>query len=184
MIVDFKRKKYSLRSPLLNNASTVDIVNKFKFLGSKISNNLKWELNIDIIIKKKAQQRLYFLKRWRSLGLITQTLLTFCRAAIESVLTFSVTVWIGYITVKENFRLNRVVKTASRIIGRDLLSLESLYQQRLLGRAILISHDSSHPAHDIFYPLPSRRRFRSIKTRINRFSSSFPLAIQALSKEK
>ena len=79
----------------------------------------------------------------------------------------------------------RVVKTASRIIGRDLPSLEILNQQRLLGRATLISQDTSHPAHDLFEPLPSSRRFRSIKTRTNRFSTSFfPLAVQALSKQK
>ena len=110
-----------------------------------ISNNLKWELNTDIIVKK-AQQRLYFLRRLRSFGLSPHIMFTFHRATVESVLTFSVTVWFGTITVKEKLRLNRVVKTASRIIGRDLPSLESLYQQRLLGRAIFICHDSSHPA--------------------------------------
>ena len=101
-------------------------------------------------------------------------MLTFYRAVIDTVLTFSITVWFGSITVKEKLGLNRVVKTASRIIGRDLHILESLYQQRLLGRAILISHDPFHPVHDLFDPLPSSRRFRSIKTRTNRFSSSFP----------
>ena len=54
------------------------------------------------------------------------------------------------------------------------LRLEPLYQQRLLGRAILPSHDSSHPSHDLSDPLPSSRRFRSIKPRTNRFSNSFP----------
>ncbi|KAK2187416.1 hypothetical protein NP493_166g04015 [Ridgeia piscesae] len=88
------------------------------------------------------------------------------RAVIVGVLTFSITVWGGSITVKEKLRLNRVVKTASRIIGRDLPSLESLYQQRLLGKAIPISQDSSHPT--LFDPLPSSRRFRIIKTRTNR----------------
>ena len=77
-------------------------------------------------------------------------MLNFYRAVIESVLTFSITVWFGSITQKETLRLNRVVKTASRIIGRDLPSLEILYQQRLLGRATLISQDTSHPAHDLF----------------------------------
>ena len=77
-----------------------------------------------------------------------------------------------------------LVKTASRIIDRDLRSLESLYQQHLLGRASLISHDSSHPARDLFDPLPSSSQFRSIKTRTNRFNSSSPLAVHALSKQK
>ncbi|KAK2186913.1 hypothetical protein NP493_182g00020 [Ridgeia piscesae] len=59
------------------------------------------------------------------------------------------------------------------MIGRYLPSLEILYQQRLLGRATLISQDSSHPAHHLFDPLQSSRRFRSIKTRTSRFSTSF-----------
>ena len=65
------------------------------------------------------------------------------------------------------------VNTASKIIGRSRPNLESLYQQRLLRRAGLISQDPSHPAHDLFEPLPSSRRFRSIKTRTSRFSNSF-----------
>jgi hypothetical protein len=54
-------------------------------------------------------------------------MLTFYRAAIESVLTFLITEWIGSFTVKEKLRLSRVVKAASRIIGKDLPSIESLY---------------------------------------------------------
>ena len=138
MIVDFRRKKSSRPTPLVIDGRTVEIVQHLKFLGSTISSNLKWELNVVNIIKK-AQQRLYFLKRLRSFGLTTQTMLNF----------------------------------------------EIVYQQRLLGRATLISQDPSHPAHDLFEPLPSCRRFRSIKTRTNRFSTSFPpLAVQALSKQK
>ena len=120
-----------------------------------------------LIVSKRAQQRLYFLRRLRSFGLNTQVMLNFYRDPIESVLIFSITVWFGSITQKVTLRLSRVVKNVSRIIGRDLPSLQILYQQRLLGRATLISQDSSHPAHDLFEPLPSSRRFRSIKTRTN-----------------
>ena len=152
MIVDFRRKKSPV-SPLLIDCKTVEIVQHVKFLDSTISSDLKWELNVDTIVRK-AQQRLYFLRRLRSFGLTTQITLNFYKVLIESVLTFSITVWFGSITVKEKFRLNRVVNTASKIIGRSLPSLESLYQQRLLKRAGLISQDPSHPACDLFEPLP------------------------------
>ncbi|KAK2182348.1 hypothetical protein NP493_358g05019 [Ridgeia piscesae] len=147
MIVDFRRTK----SSPLSSGRTVKIVQHFKFLDSTISNDLKCELHNDTIVKKE-QQWLYFLRRLRSFGLTPQIMLTFYRAAIESELTFSITVWFGCITVKEMLRLNRVVKTASRITVKDLTSLESLYQQRLLGRVILISHDSFHSARDLFDP--------------------------------
>ena len=144
MIVDFKRKKSSPPSPIVIDGRTVEIVKHFKFLGSTISSNLQWELSV-VNIAKKAQQRLYFLRRLRSFGLTTQVMLNFYRAVIESVLIFSITVWFGSSTQKETLILNRVVKNASRSIGRDLPSLDILYQQRLLGRATLISQDSSHP---------------------------------------
>ena len=54
------------------------------------------ELNINTTVKK-AQQRLYFLRRLSSFGLTTQIMLTFYRAAIESVLTFSIIVWFNWI---------------------------------------------------------------------------------------
>ena len=94
IIVDFRRKKASPIYLLLIDGWTVEIAQHFKFLVSTISNNLKWELNTDIIVKK-AQQRLFVLRRLRSFGLTTQILLTFYRAAIESVLTFSM-VYICY----------------------------------------------------------------------------------------
>ena len=99
IIGDFRRKKSSPPLPLVINGRTVEI----KFLGSTISSNLKWELNV-VNIVKKAQQRLYFLRRLRSFGLTTQVMLNFYRAVIESVLIFSITVWLGSITQKETLR--------------------------------------------------------------------------------
>ena len=122
MIVDFRRKKCSPPSPLVIHGRTIEIVQHFKFLGSTISSNLKKELNV-VSIVKKAQQRLYFLRRLRSFGFTTQVMLNFYRTVIESVLICSITVWFGTITQKETPRLNRVVNIASRIIGRDLPSL-------------------------------------------------------------
>ena len=81
----------------INDGRTVEIAQHLKFLGSTISCNLKWELNV-VNIVKKAQQRLYFLRRLRSFGLTTQVMLNFYRAVIESVPILSITVWFGSIT--------------------------------------------------------------------------------------
>ena len=97
MIVDFRRKKSSPPSPLVIDGKTVEIVQHFKLLGSTISSNLKWELNV-VNIVKKAKQRLYFLRRLRMFGLTTQVMLNFYRAAIESVLIFSITICFWSIT--------------------------------------------------------------------------------------
>ena len=94
MIVDFKRKKSSPPSPLVIDGRTVEIVQHFKFLGSTISINLKWELNA-VNIVKKAHQRLYFLRRLGSFALTTQ--LNFYRAVIEcSDIFYHSMVWVVY----------------------------------------------------------------------------------------
>ena len=127
-----------------------------------------------LILSKKAQQRLYLLRRLRSFGLTTQVrhaqLLQSCNRECSGIFYHNM-VWVDY--TEGNAQIKQSCENCSRIIGRDLPSLEILYQQRLLGRATLISQDSSHPAHNLFEPLPSSRRFRYIKTRTNRFSTSF-----------
>src|SRR4029434_4550185 len=54
MTVDFRRSPPAL-PPLIIHNSTVLAVESFRFLGSTISRNLKWEPNINTIIKKAQQ---------------------------------------------------------------------------------------------------------------------------------
>ena len=62
MIVDFRRKKSSPPSPLVIDGRTVEIVQHFKCLGSTISSNLKWELNVVNIVKKGPAAAVRFKK--------------------------------------------------------------------------------------------------------------------------
>ena len=89
---------------------------------------------IDQIVKK-AQQRLYFLRRLKSFGVNKTILKKFYRAVVESVLTFSITVWYSGTTQKDRAKLNRIVKTASKIIGDDLQTLESLFKTRAIRKS-------------------------------------------------
>ena len=127
----------------------------------------------------KAQQRLFFLRQLKKFWLSQDVLIRFYRATIESILTFSITVWYGNATQKNRNSLERIVKTASKIIGCQLPSVESLYSVRLLRRSKKIINDITHPAHHFFKLLPSGKRFRYFKCRTNRFLHSFfPKAVQ------
>ena len=96
---------------------------------------------------------------------------------------FSIIVWFNSITAEEKYKLNRIVRTASKIIELQLPSLDKLYLLRLRKRSNKIINDPSHPAHNIFKPLPSGRRFRSILAKTNRYKNSlFPSAIRLLSE--
>ncbi|XP_077990622.1 uncharacterized protein LOC144444944 [Glandiceps talaboti] len=179
IIVDF-RKKRMYHTPLNIHGKEVEIVDTFKFLGSLISEDLKWEKNVDHIVKK-AQQRLFFLRRLKSFGVSQAILKKFYRAVVESVLTFSITVWYGNTTHKDRAKLNRIVRTASRIIGIGLPSLESLFNSRVTRKTKSVIKDINHPAHTLFELLPSGTRYRSIKTKTNRFKNSFyPLSVRIL----
>ncbi len=59
MIVDFRRNPPA-PPPLTIMNSTVTAVESFRFLGTTISQDLKWDNHIESIVKK-AQQRLHFL---------------------------------------------------------------------------------------------------------------------------
>ncbi len=93
MIVDFRRIPPAL--PIMD--STVTTVESFRFLGSIISQDLKWDTHIDSIAKK-AQQRLYFLRQLRKFNLPQELLIQFYSAIIESVLCSSINVWFGSAT--------------------------------------------------------------------------------------
>ena len=67
MIIDFRRNK-SLLEPLTIDSQEVKQVDVFKFLGCHISKDLKWSIQIQENLKK-AQQRMYFLRRVKSFGL-------------------------------------------------------------------------------------------------------------------
>ena len=171
MIIDFWKNKIAM-TPLAMREQQVELVDSFKFMGTTITNTLKWDVNAEIIAKK-AQQRMFFLRQLKKFR-VNKTILTqFYQAAIESVLTFSITVWFGSANIHNKNMLEGIVKTASKITGSKLPLIESIYTTRTLRKATTIISDSTHPANHLFESVPSGKRFRSIKTRTTRFSNSF-----------
>ena len=171
MIIDFRRNKSSI-APLLIKDQKVDIVDSFKFLGSTISSDLKWEANTSDIISK-CHQRLYFLRKLKKFGVGKDTLVNFYRATIESILTFSITSWFSSLTDFDKNRLSKIVHTSSKITGANLKSVDCIYQERSARKVRSILANTDHPANSLFDTLPSGRRFRSIPARTNRFKNSF-----------
>ncbi|KAL0159628.1 hypothetical protein M9458_043353 [Cirrhinus mrigala] len=173
MTVDIRRNPPAL-PPLTIMDSTVMSVETFRFLGTTITQNLKWDNHIDLIVKR-AQQRLYFLRQLRKFNLPKELLKQFYSAIIESVLCTSITVWFSSATKTDLRRLQRIVRTAERFIGT---TLQDLYSSRVSKRASKIILDPSHPAHILFKLLPSGRRYRAQTTKTARHRKSFfPQAI-------
>ncbi|KAK0131206.1 putative RNA-directed DNA polymerase from transposon BS [Merluccius polli] len=133
MVVDF-RKNSASPAPITLCDSTIDTVESFHFLGTIISQDLKWELNISSLIKK-AQQRMYFLRQLKKFNLPRTMMVHFYSSIIESILTSSITIWYAAATAKDKGRLQRVIRSAEKVTGCNLPSLQDLYTSRTLRRA-------------------------------------------------
>ncbi|KAK3527697.1 hypothetical protein QTP86_034170 [Hemibagrus guttatus] len=156
MVVDFRRAQ-SDHSPLNIDGSNVEIVKSTKFLGVHVAEDLTWSLNTSTITKK-AQQRLYFLRRLRKAHLPPPILTTFYRGTIKSILSSCITAWFGNCTASDRKTLQRIVRTAEKIIGVSLPSITDIYSTRCIRKASSIVDDSTHPSHTLFTFLPSGKR--------------------------
>lgn len=171
MVVDFRKNPAAL-TPITLGGSPVNTVESFRFLGTTITQDLKWEMNTRSLTKK-AQQRMYLLRQLRKFNLPKSMMVHFYTAIIESILCSSITIWYAAATAKDKGRLQRIIRTAEKVIGCDLPALRDLYASRTLRRAGKIVADPSHPGHGLFEPLPSGRRLRSIRTKTSRHKNSF-----------
>ena len=104
------------------------VVEQMKILGVTVNSNLKWRDNTDNIVKK-AYKRLWLIKRLKSLGANQSELIDMYQKMVRSILEFAVPVWNNSITIAEQEGIERVQKSALRIIlGRNYES----YDQALL----------------------------------------------------
>ncbi|KAK3540961.1 hypothetical protein QTP86_007365 [Hemibagrus guttatus] len=124
-----------------------------KFLGVHLAEDLTWSLNTSSITRK-AQQCLYFLRRLRKAHLPHPILTTFYKGTIESILSRCITAWFGNCTVLECKTLQRVVRTAEKIIKVSLPSIMDIYSARCIRKAKSIVDDPTYPSHTLFTLMP------------------------------
>ncbi|KAM9802280.1 uncharacterized protein ACBT44_014616 [Syngnathus typhle] len=173
IVVDF-RKDHTQHLPLTIDGAVVERVSSTRFLGVHISEDLSWTTNT-ASLAKKAQRRLYFLRKLRRASAPPAIMTTFYRGTIESVLSSCIAVWGGSCTEYNMKALQRIVNTACKNIGASLPSLKDIYSSHFTRKATAIVCDVSHPAHCLFDLLPSGKRYRSLRSRTTRLTNSFIL---------
>ncbi len=137
MIVDFRRNPLAL-PPLTIMNSTVTAVESFRLLGTTISQDMKWDNHrlqgekgpAEAVLPSPAE------KVQPATGAVDT-------AIIESVLCTSITIWFSSATKSDLRRQRRVVRTAKRIIGTILPTLQELNISRVSKRAGKITHITS-----------------------------------------
>ncbi|KAI4882647.1 hypothetical protein NFI96_005649, partial [Prochilodus magdalenae] len=73
---------------------------------------------------------MFFLRQLKKFNLPQTLMIQFYTAIMESILTASITIWFGSSTSQERTKLQRIIRTAERIIGCNLPSLQQIYTSR------------------------------------------------------
>ena len=87
-IFDFRKMQNDKASIIINNTS-VKQVPSYKYLGVIIQNNLKWNERVTAQVKK-ADQRMYHVRRLRKLTIDKNILCLFYNSTVSSVLVYAV----------------------------------------------------------------------------------------------
>jgi hypothetical protein len=184
MVIDFRRKPSNIH-PLVIKDEEVRIVHTYKYLGTVIDDKLEWTPNIDTCCKK-ANQRLFFLRKLRQFRVNSTILNLFYQSTIQSILLYNQLCFFSSLKKADEVRLDRVVSAAAKVIGQDSTPPADIYNQACSKKARTILQDPSHPLHSALSNRTSHRdsdRLLSMRCRTTRFRDSFlPSAIRTLNE--
>ena len=85
-------------------------VDTYKYLGVVFDSKLNWKENINSVLKKKVNSRMYCMRNLRSFGINSDMLVTFYNAVICSIIMFGSLCWGGNISKLDRGRLEKIVK--------------------------------------------------------------------------
>ena len=128
LIIDFRKKKEEAVPVTINNQK-IEIVESYKYLGVHLDNKLNWKENTGVLVKK-AQSRLFFLRKLRSFDISPRLLGIFYQGILASVLFYAVLCWGGSIPIDDKNRINKIIKRAGSVIGFNPDKLEVIVEKR------------------------------------------------------
>ncbi|KAF7654596.1 hypothetical protein LDENG_00067420, partial [Lucifuga dentata] len=85
LIIDFRRSKEEVKDSVIH-GDRVETVTSYKYLGTVFDDQLKWDHNTDVIMKR-GQQRIHLLRKLDSFSVSPVILCRFYQSFIENVLT-------------------------------------------------------------------------------------------------
>ena len=100
-----------------------------QYLGTVLDDKLSFEANSHVICRK-ANQRLFYLKKLRCFNVDKKLLNMFYSSFIESILTFAIIRWFGNLSISNKNKLRNVLKLCQKIFGSSLNDLDSFYKAK------------------------------------------------------
>ena len=117
LIFNFSRKKQFVTNIRINN-HVIETVRNKKLLGTIIEDKLKWNLEVERLIKA-ANKRMVLLHKVSKFTSRISDLKLIYNSKIRSILETSCVVWHSSITLKQRAMLERLQKSAFRVILKD-----------------------------------------------------------------
>ena len=134
MKINYKKTKLMIFNPARTrdfypkfffNNDELEIVEETKLLGLIVRSDLAWTSNTEYIVKR-ANKKLWCLRRLKSLGAETADLKDVYIKQIRCLLEYAVAVWQPSLTNEDRIKIERVQKSAlSIILGQKYKSYES-----------------------------------------------------------
>ena len=124
------RKNQRRPKPVYIKGEAVERVDTKKYLGVVFDSKLNWKKNINSVLKK-VNSRMYFMRKLRSFGVNSDTLVTFYNVVICSIIMFGSVCWGGNISKLDRGRLEKIVKKAGHVVGKPLDNFKTLHEKRL-----------------------------------------------------
>ena len=138
MKINYKKTKLMIFNPartrdfcprFLFNNNELEIVEETKLLGLIVRSDLAWTSNTEYIVKR-ANKKLWCLKRLKILGPETEDLIDVYIKQIRCLLEYAVAVWQPSLTKEDRIKIERVQKSAfSIILGQKYTSYKAALQE-------------------------------------------------------
>jgi len=139
-VVDPSRDKQFRQVKFKINDIEIPIVKKCKLLGTQITNNVKWEENVNYTVKK-ANSKMFILRRLKLFKLSETQLINVYKSYIRSLLEYSSVVWGKSLTVKQNSLLTSIEKRSISIITGKYISRKNYTKTcKKLNLETLVDH--------------------------------------------
>ena len=117
----------------------------------------------------------YCLRKLRTFNVHNTPLQLFYTSIVSSTLTFRLAFWGSNLLKHNRDKLNRIIKTASVVIGKEQDDIGTIHEHITLSKITKILNDKAHPFYPIYIQqrIEHSGRFRLPRTRTKRNMRSF-----------
>ena len=183
LIIDFRIKKDPLLSIKIKGQDVTE-VNSYKYLGVTIDNKLQWDEHASNTFKK-ANKRVYFLRKLRQFQIDPVLISLFYQATIQSLLTFCIVGWGGNTTESQKNKIDYLIKRSGKLFGKSPQSFDDLFHVCCARKILSLDKDTSHPLNYNISRSARSGRIQLITTHTERYRHSFiPHAIKFLQERR